>query len=514
MDLGLTRRNIGRLVLLTWAVMLAWLARREFSKAESTPVSERTTRLAPGAAYFAVYAGARQIGQLNLSVDTLVEGVRLTEMIVLDLPRGDTTHQLVQSTEYHLSRSLRLRSFTRTVLGIGPQERLEGTVGADSILALRDVEAPGLVAGQTRRRLDPNAVLPAMVPYRVAFGGNLRVGASITLPLAELESGAPRPVTVRVTAESTFVLPDSATWDSAGARWVMATADTVRAWRLEHDAPGAPTVSWVEAGGQLVQEETAGGLRYVRSAFEMVRNNYRRAERGERSDWRRAVPGMVMLTQTGHRVGAAAATRRFLIRSDSAATIRGVPFALPGGRQSLRADTLIVFRDPAADPDRDAARYATGPSWQTPVLDEAITVAATRAVAGARTAMDSARRLTLWVARQIATDGSDRASGTALAALRLGRGSPDAKARLLATLARVVGIPARPVAGLAMTPAGDFGHAWTELWLGRWVAADPSFGQFPASASLVRLTVGTRSRALELLPLGGSARFLPLRESP
>ena len=72
-------------------------------------------------------------------------------------------------------------------------------------------------------------------------------------------------------------------------------------------------------------------------------------------------------------------------------------------------------------------------------------------------------------------------------------------------------IPARVVSGLAIFPEGSYGHAWTELWLGRWVAVDPTFGHFPASASLLRLAIGGTSRPIDLVFLAGSARFLPIR---
>ena len=61
MELGLNRRNIGRLVLLAWAVMLAWLARREFTRGEDSARSQQIARLAPAAQYFAVYAAGRQV---------------------------------------------------------------------------------------------------------------------------------------------------------------------------------------------------------------------------------------------------------------------------------------------------------------------------------------------------------------------------------------------------------------------------------------------------------------------
>jgi transglutaminase-like putative cysteine protease len=95
--------------------------------------------------------------------------------------------------------------------------------------------------------------------------------------------------------------------------------------------------------------------------------------------------------------------------------------------------------------------------------------------------------------------------------LRAGRGGPEGKARLLAAMGRAAGIPSRVVSGLALLPDGNYGHAWAELWAGRWISADPTFGQVPASASLLRLAVGGRSRPIDLVLLAGSARFLPIR---
>ena len=106
MELGLNRRNVARLVLVAWAVALTWLARRQFATPSGAAGDPRGNRLAPGAWYYAVYAGGRQVGQLNLSVDTLIEGVRLTEQFVVDVPSGDTTRQIAQGSDYFLSRSL------------------------------------------------------------------------------------------------------------------------------------------------------------------------------------------------------------------------------------------------------------------------------------------------------------------------------------------------------------------------------------------------------------------------
>jgi hypothetical protein len=513
MELGLTRRNLGRLLLVAWAAALAWLARREFAQGDSAETAHRATELGPSSQYFAVMTRGHQIGQLNISVDTLVDGVRLTELLVLDVPDGDTTRPLVRSDEIFLSSALRLRSFTRILLGGGLSERLEATIGADSILSLRDLEGSG-VAGRGEVRIPPDAILPSMLPYRVAFGGHLQVGARFVVQLLDPAASTTRPVEVSITAESTFVVPDSARWDAVSASWVPALLDTVRAWRVEHQAPGVPTASWVDAQGAIVHQETIGGFTLDRSAFEIVRNNYRRSRQGENVAWRREIPAMLTLIPQGIVPDTTVSIRAFQLQHDFIAAGGGWPDALSGGRQSFRGDTVTISRatapDSSGETSPDARAAFSGPTWDAPILDESIRAAGRRALAGARTPRDSAVRLTLWVARQIQTDRGGAASVTAPFTLQHGRGSADGKARLLVTMARAAGIPARVVSGLAVLPTGSFGHSWTELWLGAWVAADPTFGHFPASASLVRLAIGTRSRPVELLPMTASARFLPL----
>ena len=511
MELGLTRRNIGRMVLVVWAIALAWLARREFSQDDTTTAGDGTPRVAPAAQFFAVTARGQQIGQLNLTVDTLVDGVTVRELLVLDVPAGRATRQLTSGTDYSLSRSLRIRRISRSLIGLGPQERLDAEVGEDSSFRFTQTEAPYGVAGRSQLRVDPDKVLPVTMPFRVAHLGRLHVGTEVSLPLLDLESGETEgTLALRVTAESTFVVPDSAVYDSAGGKWIAATMDTVQAWRIEHDAFGGTTTTWVDAGGFMVYQELPGGVIMQRSAFEIVRDNYRVRRGTESQDWRAAIPGMLSLTGAGRVPDTVAANRVFLVQSgDSGVRWRGTRW-LPGGRQRVSGDTIFVQRRAAADTGGPPTTYLVS-TWELPSQDAAIDAAAIEAVAGAGAPADSARRLTQWVARQIVTDTGATGSTTALHTLRNRRGGPEGKARLLAAMARSRRIPARVVSGLAVFQDGTFSHVWTELWQGGWMAADPTFGHLPASASLVRLSQGGGNRGMQQLLLAASARFLPLR---
>jgi len=514
MRLGLNRRNVGRLVLVAWAVALAWLARRELYSGEAAAVALGSARIEPGGAYFAVLARGRQIGQMNITVDTLVDGVRVTEILTLDLPAGDSTRPLARRTDYVLSRSLQLRGYTAQVFGGGGIDRTDGVVGEDSILTLTAFDGEQESTGQARFLLRPDAVLAVVLPFRVALGGRFRNGERFVMPVFDALTGTTQPSSVRITAESTFVVADSATWDSLANQWTGVAFDTFPSLRLEYEVASVPTVSWAESGGTIVAAGIAGGVRLERAAFEMVRNNYRMDRRVTSQQWRDSLSGARSLAAVGPAPGTTATDARFLVVHDSAADAPRLPAAASGGRQQVTGDTILVLRHPPPDTSPPPPETL----WHTPdlpVRDSLIHAALRGAIGRPRPATrgDSVRRLTAWVARQIATD-PEAGAGSALGALRSRKGSPDAKARLLVTLARAAGIPARVANGLAIDSSGALAHSWAELWVAGWHAADPTYGHYPASTSLVRITTDRRSRPLELFPLVASARFLPIPRGP
>ncbi len=84
-------------------------------------------------------------------------------------------------------------------------------------------------------------------------------------------------------------------------------------------------------------------------------------------------------------------------------------------------------------------------------------------------------------------------------------------ASLFADLARARGLTARVVGGVAVVGGTTYGHTWAEVRLNdAWIAVDPTFGQFPASASLLRIVSGGYGRAIDLVPLVGAAVLEPI----
>ena len=80
-------------------------------------------------------------------------------------------------------------------------------------------------------------------------------------------------------------------------------------------------------------------------------------------------------------------------------------------------------------------------------------------------------------------------------------------------MARSLGIPARINVGVAYVRGAFYYHAWPEVYLdegkgrGLWLPVDPTFNQFPADATHVRLARGGLDKQTAILPLIGQAKM-------
>ena len=177
----------------------------------------------------------------------------------------------------------------------------------------------------------------------------------------------------------------------------------------------------------------------------------------------------------------------------------------------MSGDTLIVRRETAESLDADYRiplggrpdlnRYvAPEPSIQS--SDPRIQAQARQIIGRRRDPERVARLLSDWVYQEL----DKRVTLTvpsAVEMLQTRQGDCNEHAILFVALARAVGLPARTAAGLAYINGSFYYHAWSEVYLGEWVAVDPTFGQFPADASHLRFTIGGLARQIELIRVIG-----------
>ena len=505
------RALAATLILLLWLGGLGFLVRREYFRPNTERLADAAIRVSPGAVYFAVMQGNRQIGFASSSIDTATTTISVDDYLVADLPVGGRTHRASARTHVVLTRALHTKAFAVTFEGDAGPIVARGRVVGDSLLVLMLATGNETPVDTQRIKLTGPILLPTLVPLAVALGESPSVGKQLTLPVFDPVGLAPRIVGMRIAAESSFVINDSSAFDRATGVWRGVQPDTLRAYRIVTDtgAGAAGFSGWVDEQGRVVQTSQLGfDLR--RLPYEVAFENWRLASAKNAGASAAVTQDRDILETTAiganRRLDTNVASLRVTLGN---ADLHG--FDLRSPRQTLHGDTLIVTREPA---EALAAAY-TLPDGGRRIMPE-LTMAeplvqsnhpeivrlAQRLARGQRDPRVVAERINRWVYDSLAkriTFGIP----SALQVMRSRAGDCNEHAQLFVALARAAGIPARVDAGLAYIHGKFYYHAWPEIYLRDWVSVDPTFGQFPADAAHLRFTIGGLGRQAEMIRLMG-----------
>jgi transglutaminase superfamily protein len=514
----MTRRTWAVAILGAWVVSLGWLAKRQLFPPTEARLVEAALSVSPGAVYYRLDIAGQQVGFASSTIDTTAAAILVTDLLVLRFPAAGVLHRTAALTRATLSRALRLEGLEGKFDGDPGRFAASGFVSGDTLLTLTLVSRTD--SETTHLPLTRPIVLPTIMPLRLALGGELKPGRTYTIALFDPVTLAHQPVAVTVAAESTLVLADSAGYDSTAMAWVPVRFDTVRAFRIAQRAGGVTTSAWIDGQGHIVRAESPAGFTMERSAFELAYENFRHRDT-TRLAQASASPGpgaVVAATAIAARAAPPRDTLGLLRVRVTGAILAG--FDLTSGRQRLAGDTLTVRRETAAElaaryrlPARDSG--ATGGESLAAALapdlliqsdDPRIRAQAHLIVGRERDPARAARLIGDWVHAHL----DRRASGSlpgAVQVLERRRGDCNEHTLLYVALARAVGLPARTAAGLLYLGGRFYYHAWPEVYLGDWVAVDPTFGQFPADAAHLRVTTGGLARQVELLRVIGSLKL-------
>ena len=99
----------------------------------------------------------------------------------------------------------------------------------------------------------------------------------------------------------------------------------------------------------------------------------------------------------------------------------------------------------------------------------------------------AAEKLCEWVHTAITEKKMSGGFGSSLTALELLSGDCTEHTVLFIALARAAGIPARICSGITFAKDAFYYHFWPEVYVGKWVQMDPTFGQTIADANHIQL---------------------------
>jgi hypothetical protein len=257
--------------------------------------------------------------------------------------------------------------------------------------------------------------------------------------------------------------------------------------------------AWLDADGKVVKEEASLGMVLLRESEQEALGG----------GWQDSTPFdlvssvAIPVQQTLPNPRALALLRLRLV-----SPLENLQFSFPPRQQQQEhlltitqegEETFTTYTLPQTDPEF-AADLTPTPFLQSahPRL-----VAQAQQILGAEhDALHAARQLLDWTYATVEKKPS-LGLPTALDVLDSKRGDCNEHAVLFTALARASGIPSRVVAGVVYLDGSFYYHAWSEIWLGQWVAVDPTFHQFPADATHVKFVDGWPEQHLALLKVIG-----------
>ncbi|MGE0360495.1 MAG: transglutaminase family protein [Vicinamibacterales bacterium] len=482
-------RRLSWLGVAAWIVTMGLLVQRTYLQASAANLATDLARYGTQAQWRGVYYRGEKIGFTVGQVVPTADGFELHEDGRLQMSLlGATTPAIIKTTA-RVDTAFALRSFEFSLdPGTGPLTlagRLDGvrltlqiTSGAGTRTEVRTLaEPPALIANLGRR----------LASAGLAEGGEHRL---LVFDPATLSNS---PVTVKV-----------------GRREVVMTGGRpTPAFRAALSFAGITTTSWITDTGEVIREESPLGLLSVREPQEQ------------------AVQLAVSSRVQADLLAAAAVVPTMRARIDEPRDVvrlrlqvSGIdpsPLVLDGVGQTWTPDVLEVA---------DARQLRPGPADAAlaeylrpePLIesdDPAIVAEAERMVAGATSPRERAERLVRGVNGLL--DKSPTISvPSAREVLRTKVGDCNEHTALFVALARAVGLPTRINVGLAWVLGAFYYHAWPEVYLedadgrGHWLPVDPTFNQFPADATHVRLLRGGLDKQAAILPLIGRLQLTVL----
>jgi hypothetical protein len=474
--------------LIVWAAVMITLAARTGGLFRQPPAPARPLSPEANERWHGIYGDGKKIGYSHRVRTPTADGFTVGADTQMHLSMMGAAQLVRTRLEADTDRALQLRRFTFRLRSGTIDFTVSGTV-RDGTLEV------------TSSSLGPQTIrLPMTTPIALSetledFIGQerLETGRSFHYVLFDPVSSAPAPVTLTVGPLERVVLP-------GGAR---------SAYRVDEEYQGSHVRLWVDPAGEVIKEEGPLGLTIVRER-----------DGAEATSGISGGPGIDLgaaaAIPVSHAIPSPRATRRLRLHIVQAPSPSAFSFPprqrLDGATLRIEQDDLAAIRSFAlpAQAARFAAELRATPFLQSD--DPRIRETSRTVLGGERDAERAARKLLDWVHDNLAKVPTISVPN-ALQVLDERKGDCNEHAVLYAALARAAGLPARMLAGIVYMPAdgdvpgGFYYHAWNEVWLGQWIAVDPTFEQFPADATHVVLVEGDPNKDVALIGVVGQLRL-------
>ncbi len=300
---------------------------------------------------------------------------------------------------------------------------------------------------------------------------------------------------------------------SVGEREVVrGGAAPIPAFRVEMEFTGLRTTAWITDTGEIVREESPLGFITVRETAEQAQALAVSGRmRKDLLESAAVVPEIEAKTPPLPPIGDPRSVRRLRMRV-TGADLTSPDLQGAGQRVSGNMVEIVDAQSLVAGPaDGDLASFLA-PEPLIESDDPEIRAAADEAARGVSAPRARAEALTRYV-NALLQKKPTVSIPSAREVLRTKIGDCNEHTALFVAMSRSLGLPSRIAVGLAYVRGAFYYHAWPEVYIedradrGYWLPVDPTFNQFPADATHLRLARGGLEKQAAILPMIGNLQM-------
>ena len=480
----IVKRSFGIAIVLFWCLMNVLLLRRQLA-APPPPVllSAAAAVTEPMEEWWGVYYRGEKIGYAAQTITPDAEGYRVRNSSILKLNLLGAVQTVKVRLDMAAARDWSLKHFDFDLQSSDVSFKARGKIVPGKLQL--EVESAGQRSDRELPMRQPPYLLAALKPYVAAQ--NFEPGKEHLFSTFD-----PSTLSQQFTAVTV-----------EGRERIAIGGKTEPALRIRQRFKGISVLSWVDGSGRTLKEETPTGLSLLRQS----------EEEAKLLDEGRTPPlDLVVQTAVPVETPIVNPAEKSLLKIRLSG-FQLANFSLNGGRQRLQGDVLEIQREDLnrLRPRRIPIREPSLASYlqSTPFLqsDHPQIRALAREVLGGETdGLRAAQRMRKWVYNGLAKVPTVSIPN-ALEVLQTRKGDCNEHAVLFNAMARAAGIPAKTVVGVVYLRGAFYYHAWSEIWLGEWLALDPVLDQFPADVTHVKFLEGDIDRQIDILELIGKLKI-------
>jgi hypothetical protein len=470
------KKILSSIIVLAWLVTMGVLIQKHYGNLEESdmnrPVSSIPSRMFEEQ-WMGAYLNEEKIGYVSRKLDHSNGGFRTTESLKLKLKILGMEKIMESILNADLDEDLKLQSFhfqLRSDINLDISGNVEGKTLTVSILS-GNRKSSKTIELKKVPSLSISAV-PALLK------GGLTPGKEVSLSVFD----------------PTLMSIEDMDVEVVGKETLMSMGIMREVYKLQWNFKGSKFVLWLAEDGEVLKEESPTGFLLVRESKEDA------MKLGKHSldllaqiavPFDRVLPG-----NTGY----------------LKVKISGIDpgdFEMDGGRQILQGDILeirkeVISPESVARPQQSKSEYLEETIFiQT--KDPEIVSLSEAIVSGEKDTIRAANLIHDWIYENIEKVPSITLP-MATDVLQTKRGDCNEHTTLYTALSRAAGIPTRISVGLVYEKGFFYYHAWPEIFSGRWIAIDPTLGQFPADASHIRLLTGGIDKQSRILSVVGKIK--------